>query len=99
MNRLRIRIGKSIEEFPYEDGVLVDASTVEAMIHRVLFRNHYVGIYTLVSLGEFAYDIYLDDVRVGHAKAFSYKSYKPSSDSPCLWAIVQLTFFAYLALC
>lgn len=99
MNRLRVRVGETIKEYPYKDGILVDALSVEDAIDHVLDRDFHFGPYELTTLGEFAYDILVDDRKVGHAKAFDNKPVPPKPDTPTLWGWFLLIVSAYGALC
>ena len=99
MNRLRIRVGEVVKEYPYQDGYLHDALSVEDAIDHVLDRDFNFGPYELATLGEFAYDILVDDIKIGHAKAFSSKPAPGKPETPTLWGWFLLILSAYVALC
>jgi hypothetical protein len=99
MDRLRVRVEEVVKEYRYKDCDLHDALTVEDAIDHVLDRDFNFGPYELSVLGEFAYDILVDDIKIGHAKAFSSKPVPPKPDTPTLWGWFLLIASAYLALC
>jgi len=98
MNRLRVRVGETIKEYRYDEAALFDALSVEDAIDRVLDRDFHFGPYQLSTLGELAYDILVDDRKVGHAKAYTEKPKSDKPTEPTLWQWLLLIVAAYGAL-
>ena len=99
MNKLRLRVGDRVKEYalrPPDDNVLL---YVEDKIDAILDEEYHFGPYRLEPLGEFAYDIYVDDRKVGHAKAFQENPKPDKPTEPTLWQWVLLCVAMYLALC
>lgn len=99
MNRCRIRVGQKVREFNYvlsEDWSLADVEDVVCKI--VTHELNLVG-FGMEYIGEYAWEILVDGNKVGHVKAWHENTKKRPDDSPSLWPIAQIAFFAYLALC
>ena len=99
MNRLRVRIGDVVKErsiAPADDNLML---WIEDEIDTILDVEFHFGPYRMEYLGEYAWDIFIDDRKVGHAKAWDEKPTDKKDSGPSLWPIVQIAFFAYLALC
>lgn len=99
MNRARIRIGEAVKEFPLDIPKHYDLNMVEDAVNHLLHKAWFLAGYRLEYLGEFSWDIFMDDRRIGHVKA--WKQDKPDKDQSVFpfRCIGILTFFAYLALC
>lgn len=99
MNRLRVRIGDVVKErsiAPAEDNLML---WIEDEIDIILDVEFHFGPYRMEYLGEYAWDIFVDDRKIGHAKAWDDTPKPHTSEAPGLWPTLILTVFAYLALC
>lgn len=99
MNRARVRIGQAAKIFhidvPTQYNILMVEAAVDALLHKAWFL---VG-YRLEYLGRFAWDIFMDDKRIGHVKVWESPPSVDLPDSPTLWNWFLLIVSAYLALC
>lgn len=99
MNRLRVRIGDVVKErsiAPAEDNLML---WIEDEIDTILDVEFHFGPYRMEYLGEYAWDIFVDDRKIGHAKAWDDTPKPRTSEASGLWSTLILTVFAYLALC
>jgi len=99
MNRLRVRIVEVVKErviAPPDDNVMI---WIEDEIDTILDTQFHFGPYRMDYLGEYAWDIFVDDRKVGHAKAWEEPKPEAFADTHGFWPVIILTFFAYLALC
>ncbi len=99
MNRLRVRVGERIIEQVIRPPDVDLMLWVEDEIDNVLDIELHFGPYRMEYLGKYAWDIFVDDRKVGHAKAWDEKGDKPEPESPSLFSTFLLTVFCYLALC
>jgi len=99
MNRLRVRVGDIVKErviAPPDDNAML---WIEDRIDIILGVEFHFGPYRMEYLGDFAWDIFIDDRKVGHAKAWDEKPVDHDSSSPGLFNWLLLTGLCYLALC
>ncbi len=98
MNRLRVRIGERVREYPIEPSAENAMFDVENAIDKVLRREFNLCVYALEYLGEYAWDILIDSRKVGHAKAWDEPIPGKKEPEIRLWSFLLLCVFAYGAL-
>jgi hypothetical protein len=99
MNRLRIRFCSQVREFVLAEAEQHCLECVTLALQRRLRDVYSITQFTLDDLGAFAWDIYLDGRKVGHAKAFHHAEQKHDCSNPTLFQWIILVGMMYLALC
>lgn len=99
MNRVRIRMGNKVKEYsiakPWGDTL----GQVEEYVERLLMNYGSATRYRMEYLGEYSWDVFVDDRKIGHAKAWEEPKPEAFDDTHGFWPVVILSVFAYLALC
>jgi hypothetical protein len=96
MNRLRIRVGEKVREFKIDFNKNRPIIDMEPIIHKNLHSFAAVVPVRLVWLKDYSWDIFIEDRRIGHAKAWQEPD---KSAIRQLRSWLWLFIVAYLALC
>lgn len=99
MNRLRVRVGEKIVERTIKPAVGEALLWVEDEIDTILDKEFHFGPYQLDYIGEFAWDIFVDGQKIGHAKAWDEKPPEAKVPEKTLWEWLLIVGLTYLALC
>jgi hypothetical protein len=99
MNRLRIRMEGAVREYPLTEEESHCLECVTLALKRRLNLAYGLTTETLTYIGDGAWNIYVETVKVGHAKAFDRGTPKHDSSNPTLFQWILLIVSCYLALC
>jgi hypothetical protein len=85
MNRMRIRVGQIVREFPISPSEESTIADLEDILIQILQDRFAVQRPRTEYLGCNAWDIQVDGVKIGHAKAFIEHVIRSESNTPTFW--------------